>query len=65
MPATSPEAIARKLERQKQRRRQKHQQAVPAAPSANRKFYKGPPVHMTKAEMYEMLAAAVANTRML
>lgn len=65
MTATSPQALARKAARRKQRRLER--EVVPAAPvtNPNRKWRKGPAVKMTKAQMYKMFATAAANTRML
>lgn len=64
MTATSPQALARKAVRRKQRRlqRQALQPVVPVIASPNRKWRKGPAVKMTKAQIYEMFAIAAANT---
>lgn len=69
MPATTPEAIARKRHRKNKRRRERRAQANPVVvPTINlsRRWHIGPKMpEMSKAELRAMFAEAMARTAAL
>ncbi len=66
MPAKSPEALARKKERAKQRKREKRTPAAKPSGEYVRKWFVGPPMApMSKSALRAMLAQAARNTALL
>lgn len=73
MPATSPEAIARKKIRKYARAKERKAEnraaeiaaltALPPRPGTGRKWFRGPPMpEMSKSQLREMFAQAAQNT---